>query len=56
MLVVALKYFFFGWQLILSAFLLGRKYRANHIVECLLVIVGVVLSVVRYVLEQLALF
>jgi hypothetical protein len=48
--------FFLVWQLSLSAFLLWMKYRSNHIVGCLLVTVGVVLSVVRYVLEQLALF
>uniref|UniRef100_A0ACD6AKP4 Uncharacterized protein n=1 Tax=Avena sativa TaxID=4498 RepID=A0ACD6AKP4_AVESA len=37
---------FLVWQLILSAVILGRKYRANQILGCLLVTTGVILSVV----------
>ena len=54
-LAVALQSFLV-WQLILSVVILRRKYRVNQILGCLLVTTGVVLSVVRYVVEQLALF
>lgn len=37
---------FLVWQLILSVVVLGRKYRANQILGCLLVTTGVILSVV----------
>ncbi|XP_044982581.1 protein CLT2, chloroplastic-like [Hordeum vulgare subsp. vulgare] len=37
---------FLVWQLILSVIVLGRKYRANQILGCLLVTTGVILSVV----------
>lgn len=37
---------FLVWQLILSVVILGRKYRANQILGCLLVTTGVILSVV----------
>ncbi|KAK3148088.1 hypothetical protein QOZ80_3BG0290580 [Eleusine coracana subsp. coracana] len=36
---------FLVWQLILSVLILGRKYRANQIIGCLLVTAGVVLAV-----------
>uniref|UniRef100_A0ACD5TVD7 Uncharacterized protein n=1 Tax=Avena sativa TaxID=4498 RepID=A0ACD5TVD7_AVESA len=37
---------FLVWQLILSVVILGRKYRSNQILGCLLVTTGVILSVV----------
>ncbi|KAG0552333.1 hypothetical protein BDA96_01G499200 [Sorghum bicolor] len=36
---------FLVWQLILSVLILGRKYRANQILGCLLVTTGVILAV-----------
>uniref|UniRef100_A0A453IR40 Uncharacterized protein n=1 Tax=Aegilops tauschii subsp. strangulata TaxID=200361 RepID=A0A453IR40_AEGTS len=39
---------FLVWQLILSVIVLGRKYRANQILGCLLVTTGVILSVVSF--------
>jgi hypothetical protein len=47
---------FLVWQINLLSQFLGRTYKANQIIGCLLVKAGVVLSVRRYVLEQLASF
>ena len=39
---------FLVWQLILSRLILKRHYRFNQVVGCILVSVGVVITVMRY--------